>query len=228
MRRQRKESGSSQSPSTDPVLKSARMENLDAIVQKLNSAPNFQLFEASSRHHTLEWPFEMKSLLVYRSAQKALCLVETFCSPKAPNATFYVPSKKSKPGKWSIFEKPREDPMDFVGILLRWVGPVDWDNLPEGLDFSPNNEEIEWKRVGSYSIDSGAHGLFDKDSLNELIELTESQDKEYVLEVLAEYAFDNVLSVKVGFASTSIKLWGTMEGIWSWQGYAKVKRLRFS
>lgn len=100
--------------------------------------------------------------------------------------------------------------MNFVGILLRWVapGPLDWDKLPENLNpgGDTGNEEIEWKRVGAYSVDSGTHGLFDKDSLDALIESEESQDKEYVLEVLADYALDNVLAVKVGFAGTSIQV----------------------
>ena len=49
-------------------------------------------------------------------------------------------------------------------------------------------------------------GYLTKDSLIGLIESTENQDKEYVLEDLADYAFDNVLAVKVGFASTFIQV----------------------
>lgn len=125
---------------------------------------------------------------------------------KGPDDEFEAIVKNVKPGIWTITEKPRTDPMNFEGVLLRWVapGPLDWDDLPATLT-EPNIEPLsEWKRVSSYSVDSGTHGLLDKDSLEELIESQEDNDKEFILETLADYALmDNKLAVKAGFVSES-------------------------
>ena len=108
---------------------------------------------------------------------------------KGENDEFEAIIKRVKPGIWTITEQEREDPMEFVGVLLRWVapGPLDWENLPEALP-EPNLAPLtDWKRVSGYSVDSGTHGLFDKDALKHLISTQEDEDKEFVLETLMDF-----------------------------------------
>lgn len=105
-----------------------------------------------------------------------------------------------KPGIWKII-KTSEDPPE---VLIRWFapGPLDLhnlDNLPTALPEPTLTPLSEWKKVGSYSVDSGTHGLFDQDGLDELIR--EGEDRGFVLELLADYALeDGKLGVSVGFA----------------------------
>lgn len=120
---------------------------------------------------------------------------------KGPEDEFEAVIKNVKRGIWSITEQPREDPMNFVGVLIRWVapGPLDWDNIPNALP-EPNLTPLsEWRRVGGYSVDSGTHGLLDKEALDELIESHGEKDRECALETLMDYALDDKLAVKVGF-----------------------------
>ncbi len=179
---------------------------LDAIVNKLNSAPNLQLFQVSTSFPIYCVSHFLYSLPCDQVGPQGKLLGGDILLSKGPDDEFEAFVKNVKPGIWTITEKPRNDPMNFEGVLLRWValGPLDWDNLPFTLP-EPNLAPLsEWKRVSGYSVDSGTHGLLDKDSLEELIETQEDNDKEFILETLADYALmENKLAVKAGFVSES-------------------------
>ncbi|CAL1700295.1 unnamed protein product [Somion occarium] len=154
-----------------------------ARVEKLNSAPAFQMFEVGPKGTLIGGDVTLS---------------------KGENDEFEATVMGLRPGIWTIKETDEGDD-DFKEILIRWVapGPLDFDNLPVNLpepNFSPLTK---WKRVASYSVDSGVHGVFDQDSLENLIASCGGiQHREFILEVIADFSlFDNYTSVQVGLVA---------------------------
>lgn len=86
-------------------------------------------------------------------------------------------------------------------VLLRWVapGPLNFDNLPPTLPNPILAPLSPLQRVGNYVVDGGIHGLFDRDSLSNLIKV-ERNNREYVLEAISDYwLWGKNLAVQIGF-----------------------------
>jgi len=143
-----------------------------ARVKKLNSDPKFQLMEVG---------------------ESGTLVGGDVVLSKGPDDKFEAVIKGVKPGIWTI-TLSRNESDDFKQCLLRWVapGPLDFEHLPTNLS-EPNFASLDpWKRVGRFSVDGGVFGLFDKNSLDQLIEEQEENDKQYIMEVIADFATDNV------------------------------------
>ena len=112
-----------------------------------------------------------------------------------------------KPGIWIITVKEPREGDDFNELLLRWAapGPLDFDDIPENLSPPDLNPLTVWNKVSGYSVDSSVGGVFDLDSLSNLIESHGDQDKEYVFETMSDFLnFDGRTSVQVGLVGMCI------------------------
>lgn len=126
---------------------------------------------------------------------------------KGPDDEFEAEITSVKPGIWHVvltYKKGTIDGMDeFQQAVARWVapGPLNVETLSAGFpepDLAPLSA---WKKVDSYSVDSGCHGVIDKDGLATVTE-SEGGDRQYVLETCADLSHeDSKVSAQIGFIS---------------------------
>ncbi|TCD63956.1 hypothetical protein EIP91_004724 [Steccherinum ochraceum] len=152
-------------------------------IEKLNSTPELHLFQVGPSGILFGGDIELS---------------------KGPEDEFEATIKSVKPGIWHVAitrEKGENSPFpEFKHAIARWVAPGTLNVAALSAPFpEPNLSPLsDWKKVDSYSVDSGCHGIIDKDGLQAKIE-EEGEDREYVLETVADLSHEDKVSAEIGF-----------------------------
>ncbi|KAH8094895.1 hypothetical protein BXZ70DRAFT_908686 [Cristinia sonorae] len=153
-------------------------------IEKLNSKPEFQLFEVGPGGILLGGDLELS---------------------KGPDDEFEARIEGVRSGIWHtvlIYEDSETSGWkEFRRATAQWVaeGPLDIEALAVAFPDPNLNPLTAWKKVGSYSVDSGAHGVIDQDGLASKIADAHGS-REYVLEMCSDVSSAaNMVSAQIGF-----------------------------
>ncbi|KAH8094893.1 hypothetical protein BXZ70DRAFT_946490 [Cristinia sonorae] len=165
---------SPQSTTGDTMLRSMWRER----VKTLNNAPHTQLFEVSAT---------------------GTIVGGDIASCKGAEDGYPVVLNGLKPGVWHI--TLTDNRSESRVVTIRWVsfGPLHFDNLPSTLPNPVLTPLSPLQRLGSFTVEEGIHGLFDREGLVNLIRV-ERNNRDYVLEAISDYwLWGKNLAVQIGF-----------------------------